>query len=84
MKFISEITVMPLKALLDPQGKAVTMTLHNNGYTKIENLRIGKHIRLEIEAESREAAEDQVREVCTKLLHNPVMESFLFTISESL
>jgi phosphoribosylformylglycinamidine synthase len=82
MKFVSEINVMPLKALLDPQGKAVTMTLHNNGYTKIENVRIGKHITLEIEADSREAAEKQVNEICTKLLHNPIMESFQITISE--
>jgi phosphoribosylformylglycinamidine synthase len=82
MKFVSEINVMPLKALLDPQGKAVTMTLHNNGYTKIENVRIGKHITLEIDAESREDAENQVKEICAKLLHNPIMESFQITISE--
>ena len=82
MKFVSEIDVMPLKVLLDPQGKAVTMTLHNNGYTKIENLRIGKHITLEIEADSREIAENQIKEICTKLLHNPIMEGFQFTISE--
>ena len=82
MKFVSEINVMPLKALLDPQGKAVTMLLHNNGYTKIENVRIGKHITLEIEAESREIAENQVKEICTKLLHNPIMESFQITITE--
>ena len=82
MNFISEINVMPLKALLDPQGKAVTMTLHNNGYTQIENVRIGKHITLEITADSREAAEKQVNEICAKLLHNPIMEGFQFTISE--
>lgn len=83
MKFVSEINVMPLKALLDPQGKAVTMTLHSNGYTKIENVRIGKHITLEIEAESCEDAENKVREICTKLLHNPIMESFQFSISKA-
>jgi phosphoribosylformylglycinamidine synthase len=76
MKFLAEINVMPLKALLDPQGKAVTMTLHNNGYNEIENVRIGKHITLEIEAESKEAAEKQVKEVCSKLLHNPIMENY--------
>jgi phosphoribosylformylglycinamidine synthase len=73
---------MPLKALLDPQGKAVTMTLHNNGYAEIENVRIGKHITLEIEAESKDAAEKKVREICIRLLHNPVMEGYQFTVSE--
>jgi len=82
MKFLSEINVMPLKALLDPQGKAVTMTLHNNGYNEIENVRIGKHITLEIEAESKEAAEKQVKEICAKLLHNPIMEGYQFTLEE--
>ena len=82
MKFLSEINVMPLKALLDPQGKAVTMTLHNNGYNKIENVRIGKHITLEIEAESKESAEKQVKEICAKLLHNPIMEGYQFTLEE--
>ncbi|MDR1347371.1 MAG: phosphoribosylformylglycinamidine synthase subunit PurS [Prevotellaceae bacterium] len=83
MKFVSEIDVMPLKALLDPQGKAVAMTLNNNGYEQIENVRIGKHITLEIEAESKDEAEKKVNEICTKLLHNPVMEGYQFTVSES-
>jgi phosphoribosylformylglycinamidine synthase len=82
MKFISEIDVMPLKALLDPQGKAVTMTLHNNGYAEIENVRIGKHITLEIEAASKDAAEIKVKEICAKLLHNPIMEGYQFTVNE--
>ncbi|MDR3286610.1 MAG: phosphoribosylformylglycinamidine synthase subunit PurS [Prevotellaceae bacterium] len=80
MKFISEIDVMPLKALLNPQGKAVTMTLHNNGYNEIENVRIGKHITLEIEAETKEIAEKRVKEICDKLLHNPIMEEYQFKL----
>jgi phosphoribosylformylglycinamidine synthase len=72
---------MPLKALLNPQGKAVTMTLHNNGYNEIENVRIGKHITLEIEAETKEIAEKRVKEICDKLLHNPIMEGYQFQIT---
>lgn len=49
MKFIAEINVMPLKALLDPQGKAVTHSMNNIGFTEVTNVRIGKHITLEIE-----------------------------------
>ena len=49
MKFRAEINVMPLKALLDPQGKAVTSSMKNLGLAEIENVRIGKHISLQIE-----------------------------------
>jgi phosphoribosylformylglycinamidine (FGAM) synthase PurS component len=46
MKFKAEIDVMPLKALLDPQGKAVTGSMKNLGLSEIQNVRIGKHITL--------------------------------------
>ena len=44
MKFIAEIDIMPIKSLLDPQGKAVTSSMKNIGITEIKNVRIGKHI----------------------------------------
>jgi phosphoribosylformylglycinamidine synthase len=80
MKFIAEINVMPLKALLDPQGKAVTGVMHNTGYTEIDNVRIGKHLTLEIEAESEKKAKERVEDVCQKILHNPIMEGYEFTL----
>ena len=52
MKFIAEIDVMPLKALLDPQGKAVSASMSNVGLSEITNVRIGKHITLEVEADN--------------------------------
>ncbi|MDR0661040.1 MAG: phosphoribosylformylglycinamidine synthase subunit PurS [Prevotellaceae bacterium] len=82
MKFIAEINVMPLKALLDPQGKAVTMTLNNNGYNDIQNVRIGKYITLEIEADSKEKAMERVNEACAKMLHNPIMEGYDYQLYE--
>jgi phosphoribosylformylglycinamidine synthase subunit PurS len=81
-KYIAEIDIMPLKALLDPQGKAVTSGLKNLGLREIENVRIGKHITLEIEAPSKDAAHDKVKVACEKLLANPIMESFEFIITE--
>lgn len=80
MKFIAEINVMPLKALLDPQGKAVTASMHNIGYKSVENVRIGKHITLEIEADNEAHAGEKVTEACKKILSNPVMESFEFVL----
>jgi phosphoribosylformylglycinamidine synthase len=82
MKFIAEIDVMPLKALLDPQGKAVTHGLTNMGIREIENVRIGKHITLEIDADTKESASTKVDEACKKLLSNPIMESYKFSLQE--
>ena len=82
MKFKAEIDVMPLKSLLDPQGKAVSASVGNVGLPEIENVRIGKHISLEIEAENKQLAEVKVSEACSKLLANQIMESFEFTLSE--
>lgn len=83
MKFIAEIDVMPLKALLDPQGKAVTHGLKNMGLAAIENVRIGKHISLEVDAANRDEASKMVDEACKKLLANQIMESYHFAIEEA-
>lgn len=81
MKFLAEINVMPLKALLDPQGKAVNATLQRIGHENVSRVRIGKHINLELEAPDRESAIKQVTEVCSKVLSNPVMEGFDFHLT---
>lgn len=82
MKFLAEIDVMPLKALLDPQGKAVNATLKGIGHGNVSGVRIGKHVNLEIEATNKETALEQVTEICSKVLSNPVMEGFDFKLTE--
>lgn len=82
MKFKAEIDVMPQKALLDPQGKAVTGSMKNIGLPEIQNVRIGKHISLEIEAADKKAAEVKVDDACKKLLANQIMEFYEFKIEE--
>ena len=72
---------MPLKELLDPQGKAVLSGLGNLGMKNIEDVRIGKNITLQIEAASKEAAQQVAEEASKKLLANPVMEYFEIEIS---
>ena len=79
-KFQAEIDVMPKKEILDPQGKAVTGSMKNLGLAEIQNVRIGKHITLEIEAESEESAHDKVDQACKNLLANLIMESYIFRI----
>jgi phosphoribosylformylglycinamidine synthase PurS subunit len=83
MKYIADITVMPMKALLDPQGKAVTGSMKNLGLSEIENIRIGKHITLEIEASNKDIASAKIDEACKKLLCNQIMEFYEFTLRES-
>jgi phosphoribosylformylglycinamidine synthase len=83
MKYTAHINIMPLKALLDPQGKAVTGSMKNLNLSEIENVRIGKHITLEIEAADKNTAQQKVDEACKKLLANPIMESYEFNLSEA-
>jgi phosphoribosylformylglycinamidine synthase PurS subunit len=81
-KFQAEIDVMPKKEILDPQGKAVTGSMKNLGLSEIQNIRIGKHITLEIEAANAEIAYAKVEEACKNLLANLIMESYSFKIEQ--
>ena len=83
MKFKAEIDVMPLDALLDPQGKAVTQSMSNLGLNEITNVRIGKHIRLFIDADSKATAETKADEACKKLLVNEIMEGYTCIVEEA-
>lgn len=82
MTYTAHINVMPLKELLDPQGKAVNNSLHNLGLTGVQDVRIGKHITLKMEATSKQEAEQMATEACKKLLVNQVMEGFDVTVVE--
>lgn len=81
MQFKAEINIMPHKALLDPQGKAVSNSMKNIGLSEISGVRIGKHIHLEVEADSEEAARSKVDEACKKLLINPITEGYEFEVT---
>ena len=83
MKFIANIDIMPQKALLDPQGKAVGGTMKSMDLPEIVGVRIGKHVTLEIDAADKAIAEVKVVEACEKLLVNQIMEGFTFRIKES-
>ena len=83
MKFKAEIDVMPLDALLDPQGKAVTNSMSTIGLGEIDGVRIGRHVRLFVEAASKEVATQKVEEACKKLLANQIMESYTYSVVEA-
>jgi phosphoribosylformylglycinamidine synthase len=82
MKFIAKVKVMPLKNILDPQGKAVQTGLKSTGYNNVEHVRVGKNIELIIETESAEKAKIQAEEMSKSLLANLIMEEFEVEIQE--
>ncbi len=83
MKFIAEIDVMPHKELLDPQGKTVVKNMKNIHLQGINDVRIGKHIQMTIEADSEAAAKEKVETACKKLLSNVIMEGYSYHISSA-
>ena len=82
MNFKAHIDIMPLEALLDPQGKAVSNSMKNLGLNEITNVRIGKHITLFVKAKDKKSANAKVDEACKKLLVNQVMEHYSFHLEK--
>jgi phosphoribosylformylglycinamidine synthase len=81
MTYTVQVKVMPLKELLDPQGKAVLGGLGNLGITAISDVRIGKNISLQVEAPDAETAKQLAETAAKKLLANPVMEYFEISVN---
>lgn len=81
MTYTVQIKVMPLKELLDPQGKAVMGGLENLGLSGVEDVRVGKNITLQVNAASAEEAKKLAEEASKKLLANPVMEYFEVSVN---
>ena len=81
MHFTAEIDVMPHPELLDPQGKAVRLGLEHLGLTAVADVRVGKHIRLTLDATTEAEARKQVETACRQLLANPIMEGYTFVVN---
>jgi len=80
MTFKAEIDIMPLKELLDPQGKAVESSFNNLQIEGLSQVRIGKHISLVVEADDQPSAKIKVEKACKDLLANAIMESYTFSM----
>lgn len=80
MKFVAEIDIMPLQELLDPEGKTVAKNMKHLHIDGIEDIRIGKHIHMAVEAEDEASAREKVDTACKKLLANLIMESYTFEL----
>ena len=71
-----EIRIMPRVSLLDPQGQAVRHALHALGFAEVDDVRVGKHLVLRVDAPSRDDAAARARSMCDRLLANPVTEDY--------
>lgn len=78
----AKIIVTLRTSILDPQGKAIEHGIHSLKYTAVDGVRIGKFIELNLRTDRRDEAERMTKEICSKLLANPVMEDFTFTLEE--
>ncbi len=70
------VHIVPRRGVLDPQGKAVADALHSLGFPSVRDVRVGRHVVVESEAETKDAAAAHVRAMCDKLLANPVTEDY--------
>jgi phosphoribosylformylglycinamidine synthase len=82
MKFQLQVVVSLKSGLLDPQGKAIEGSLPAMGWANVSNVRVGKQVEVTVEAESEEAAREQVEEMARRLLSNPVIEDFQILTAE--
>ena len=82
MSFRVHVRVMPRTGLLDPQGQAVEHALTALGFEETTAVRVGRAIEMDVDASSRDEAEARARQMCDKLLANPVTEDYLLDIEE--
>ena len=80
MRFKAEINVMPLKELLDPQGKTVARNMDHAGIFGVEDVRIGKRMEIILDANDEASAKETIDQACKKFLANLIMESYSFDI----
>lgn len=82
MEFLVQVLVSLKPAVNDPQGLTVQNALHDLGFSGVRRVRVGRYLEVHLEAENLEAAQRQADEMCRKLLANPVIEQFQFTVRE--
>ncbi|PYI83548.1 MAG: phosphoribosylformylglycinamidine synthase [Verrucomicrobia bacterium] len=76
----AKIIVVPKKAVVDPQGKAVQNALEHMGYQGIRAVHVGKYLEIELNGSDKEAARQQLEDACHKFLSNPVIEDYRLEI----
>jgi phosphoribosylformylglycinamidine synthase len=80
--FLARVYVTLKPTVNDPQGLTIKGALHSLGFAEVDSVRAGKYMEIRVNAPDRAKAEDQVREMCRKLLANPVIEDFRFEVDK--
>ena len=80
--YLAKVYVTLKPTVNDPQGLTVRGGLHTLGFESVRSVRVGKYMEIKVEETDRAVAEAQVREMCRKLLANPVIEDFRFELEE--
>ena len=80
--FKAKVLIKRRKTILDPQGKAVEIGAKHLGLTNIKNTRIDKYIEFDVNTTDKKSAEVEVNDYCKRLLANPIMEDYEFTLEE--
>ncbi len=75
-RFRIAVHITPRRGILDPQGKTVAEALHSLGFTAVRDVHVGRHIVVELDAANADTAAELTRDMCQKLLANPVTEDF--------
>ena len=75
-RFRAAVHITPRRGILDPQGRTVADALHTLGFTSVRDVHVGRHVVVEVDAADGKAAEQATRDMCERLLANPVTEDF--------
>jgi len=78
--FEAEVFITFKEGLVDPQGITIKEALGALGYDSVSDVRMGKYIRIKLNIQDREKAENELKEMCIKLLSNPVIENYRYEI----
>lgn len=78
--FVAKINVTLKESVLDPQGQTVLRTLHDQGRTQVQDLRVGKYIEIKLNASSLQEAEKVAKEICESVLVNQVIETYKLVV----
>ncbi len=81
MTLVARVFVMPKKAILDPQGKAIEHALDSLGFKNAANVRVGKYMEVDVNETDKVKAEAQVKQMCEKLLANTIVEEYRYEIT---
>ena len=80
--YLADVQITPRPGILDPVGETIASALGNLGYEDVRSVRAGRLIRLEVEAETAQAAQTAVESMCEELIANPIIEDYLVTVRD--